>query len=71
MLEEGLIERMFPESPRNPYQKYKKKWMWGMVIEMNYRKVNYIMNILVTGAAGIIGGYVVKSLYVVDGNLKD
>lgn len=41
-----------------------------MVIEMNYRKVNYIMNILVTGAAGIIGGYVVKSLYVVDGNLK-
>lgn len=28
------------------------------------------MNILVTGAAGIIGGYVVKSLYVVDGNLK-
>ena len=25
MLEEGLIERMFPESPRNPFQKYKKK----------------------------------------------
>lgn len=25
MLEEGLIERMFPESPRNPYQKYKRK----------------------------------------------
>ena len=25
MLEDGLIERMYPESPRNPYQKYKKK----------------------------------------------
>ena len=25
MLEEGLIERMYPDSPRNPYQKYKKK----------------------------------------------
>jgi hypothetical protein len=25
MLEEGLIERMYPESPRNPYQKYKKR----------------------------------------------
>lgn len=25
MLEEGLIERMYPETPRNPYQKYKRK----------------------------------------------
>jgi len=25
MLEEGLIERMYPEAPRNPYQKYKRK----------------------------------------------
>ena len=25
MLDERLIERMFPESPRNPYQKYRKK----------------------------------------------
>ena len=25
MLEEGLIERMYPESPRSPYQKYRKK----------------------------------------------
>ena len=24
MLEEGLIERMYPDSPRHPYQKYKK-----------------------------------------------
>ena len=24
-LEEGLLERMFPESPRNPFQKYKRK----------------------------------------------
>ena len=26
MLEEGLIERMYPDSPRHPYQKYKKKF---------------------------------------------
>ena len=25
MLEEGLIERMYPDVPRHPYQKYKKK----------------------------------------------
>lgn len=25
MLEEGIIERMYPDSPRNPYQKYKRK----------------------------------------------
>lgn len=25
MLEEGIIERMYPDSPRNPYQKYKKR----------------------------------------------
>lgn len=25
MLKDGLIERMFPENPRNPYQKYKRK----------------------------------------------
>ena len=25
ILEEGLIERMYPDSPRHPYQKYKKK----------------------------------------------
>ena len=25
MLEEGLIERMYPDAPRNPYQKYKRK----------------------------------------------
>ena len=25
MLEEGLIERIDPEKPRNPYQKYKRK----------------------------------------------
>lgn len=25
MLEEGLIERIDPENPRNPYQKYKRK----------------------------------------------
>lgn len=25
MLKNGLIVRMFPESPRNPYQKYKRK----------------------------------------------
>ena len=25
MLEEGLIERMYPDAPRHPYQKYKKK----------------------------------------------
>ncbi len=24
MLEDGIIERMYPDSPRNPYQKYKK-----------------------------------------------
>jgi hypothetical protein len=25
MLSEGLIERIDPENPRNPYQKYKRK----------------------------------------------
>lgn len=25
MLQEELIERMFPETPRNPYQKYRRK----------------------------------------------
>ena len=25
MLKDELIERMFPENPRNPYQKYKRK----------------------------------------------
>ena len=25
MLNEGLIERIDPENPRNPYQKYKRK----------------------------------------------
>ena len=25
MLKNGLLVRMFPESPRNPYQKYKRK----------------------------------------------
>ena len=25
MLKEGLIERLYPENPRNPYQKYKRK----------------------------------------------
>ena len=25
MMEEGLIERMYPDTPRHPYQKYKKK----------------------------------------------
>ena len=25
MLEEGILERMYPDSPRNPYQKYKVK----------------------------------------------
>ena len=25
MLEEGIIERMYPKTPKHPYQKYKKK----------------------------------------------
>ena len=25
MLEEGLLERMYPQSPKHPYQKYKRK----------------------------------------------
>ena len=25
MLEEGLLERMYPQIPKHPYQKYKKK----------------------------------------------
>ena len=25
MLEEGLLERMYPHIPKHPYQKYKKK----------------------------------------------
>ena len=25
MLEEGLLERMFPQIPKHPYQKYKRK----------------------------------------------
>lgn len=25
MLEEGIIERMYPDTARHPYQKYKKK----------------------------------------------
>lgn len=25
MLEDGVLERMYPDSPRNPYQKYKRK----------------------------------------------
>ena len=24
MLEEGLLERMYPQSPKHPYQKYKR-----------------------------------------------
>ena len=25
MLEEGLLERMYPQIPKHPYQKYKRK----------------------------------------------
>lgn len=33
MLEEGLIERIDPENPRNPYQKYKNTELGKKLIE--------------------------------------
>ena len=33
MLEEGLIERIDPENPRNPYQKYKNTELGKTLIE--------------------------------------